>query len=45
VIVPVDGVSAETLYPEQYTAWNLVNAPRISNVTTLTSIDMIQVIK
>lgn len=45
VIVPVDGMSAETLYPEQYTAWNLVNAPRISNVVTLTKIDMVQMIK
>ncbi len=27
VIVPVDGMSAENVYAEQYVAWNLVNAP------------------
>ncbi len=42
VIVPVDGVSAEELYAEQYTAWNLVNAPRISTQVTLTKIDLIK---
>ena len=41
VIVPVDGMSAEDLYPEQYTAWNLVNAPRISGQVTLTKIELI----
>jgi len=45
VVIPVDGMSAEVLYPEQYTAWNLANAPRISNVTTLTRIDMIEMTK
>jgi nicotinamidase-related amidase len=42
VIVPVDGMSAESLYPEQYTAWNLVNAPRISAQVTLSRTDMIK---
>jgi nicotinamidase-related amidase len=42
VIVPVDGMSAESLYPEQYTAWNLVNAPRISTQVTLSRTDMIK---
>lgn len=42
VIVPVDGMSAETLYPEQYTAWHFVNAPRVSTKVTLTKIDWIK---
>ncbi len=42
VIVPVDGLSAESLYPEQYTVWNLANAPRVSAQVTLTKIDMIK---
>jgi len=42
VIVPVDGMSAENPYAEQYVAWNLVNAPRVSNQTTLTKIDLIR---
>jgi len=42
VVVPVDGMSAEDLYAEQYVAWNLVNAPRVSNQTTLTKIDLIR---
>jgi len=42
VIVPVDGMSAENPYAEQYVAWNLVNAPRVSTQTTLTKIDLIR---
>lgn len=41
VIVPVDGISAEDLYPEQYTVWHLVNAPRVSGQVTITRTDMI----
>jgi len=41
VIVPVDGISAEVTYAEQYVAWHLLNAPRISTVVTLTKIDLI----
>jgi nicotinamidase-related amidase len=41
VIVPVDGMSDEA-YSEQYTAWHLLNAPRIGAQVTLTRIDMIQ---
>jgi len=41
VIVPVDGASAETLYPEQYTLWHLLNAPRIGAQTTITRTDLI----
>ncbi len=42
VIVPVDGMSAADPYIEQYTAWHLVNAPRVGPQVTLTRIDMIQ---
>jgi nicotinamidase-related amidase len=42
VIVPVDGMSAGNVYAEQYVAWNLVNAPRISAVTTLTRVERIK---
>ena len=41
VIVPVDGMSADDLFPELYTAWHLANAARISNQVTLTKLDMI----
>ena len=42
VVAPVDGMSAETAYPEQYTAWHLANAPRIGDRVTLTSIDRVR---
>lgn len=42
VIVPVDGLSAEALYPEQHTVWNLANAPRVSAEVTVTRTDMIK---
>lgn len=42
IIVPVDGMSAEVLFAEQYTVWNLANAPRISAMVTLTKIDLIK---
>lgn len=42
VIVPVDGMSAENVFAEQYVAWNLVNAPRISAATTLTRSERIK---
>lgn len=42
VIVPVDGLSANTLYPEQYTTWHLVNAPVVSANVTLTKLDLIK---
>jgi nicotinamidase-related amidase len=41
VIVPVDAMSSDDLFPEAYTAWHLANAARISNQVTLTRIDMI----
>ncbi|MCX5805116.1 MAG: cysteine hydrolase [Proteobacteria bacterium] len=42
VILPVDGISAENTYAEQYVAWNMANAPLISNQSVLTMIDMIK---
>ncbi len=42
VIIPVDGVSADTPFAEQYTVWHLVNAPRIGTSVTLTTIDDIK---
>ena len=41
VIVPVDGISASSKYPEQYTAWHLVNAPGSRKQTSLTKSDLI----
>ena len=42
VIVPVDGMSAENPYIEQYVAYNFTSAPGVGAQTTLTSIDMIK---
>ncbi len=42
VVIPVDGMSASDLYPEQYVAWNMVNAPVISSNVTLTTIDQLK---
>ena len=39
VILPVDGMSADIPYAEQYVAWHLVHAPRIATEVTLTKID------
>jgi nicotinamidase-related amidase len=41
VIVPVDAMSADDLFPELYTAWHLANAARIGPQVTLTRLDMI----
>lgn len=41
VILPVEGLSAEDTYPEQYTVWHLLNAPRISAKVTVTSFSKI----
>jgi nicotinamidase-related amidase len=42
VIVPVDGMSSENTYFEQYVAYHLVNAPGVGQRVTLTRFDMIQ---
>jgi len=41
VVVPVDGMSADDVFPELYTAWHLANAARISPQVTLTKLEMI----
>jgi nicotinamidase-related amidase len=41
-IIPVDGMSAENTYFEQYTAYHLANAPGVGQQATLTKIDMIK---
>lgn len=41
VIVPVDGMSSATLYPEQYVAWDLLHAPSLAGNVILTSTAMI----
>jgi nicotinamidase-related amidase len=42
VIVPVDGVSAENTYIEQYVTYNFTSAPIVSSKVTLTSIDKLK---
>lgn len=42
VIVPVDGISAESLFPELYTVWHLANAPRVSAKTAITTTGLLQ---
>lgn len=42
IILPVDGISSTEPYAEQYVAWHMVNAPGVSQKTTLTRIDMIK---
>lgn len=37
VVVPVDGMSSDTLYGEQSTVWYLTHAPRVSQRTTVTA--------
>ena len=41
VVVPVDGMSADEVFPELYTAWHLTTAARISSNVTLTKFEMI----
>jgi nicotinamidase-related amidase len=42
VILPVDGISSENTYAEQYTVWHLLNAAVIAGKTTPTKIDMVK---
>ena len=42
VVVPVDAMSADDVFPEAYTAWHLSTAARISANVTLTKLDMIE---
>src|SRR3978361_2205430 len=41
VVVPVDGMSADDVFPELYTAWHLATAARISSNVTLTKFELI----
>ena len=41
VIVPVDGMSGDSAYPEQYTAWHLANTQRVMQQVTLTKVDLV----
>jgi nicotinamidase-related amidase len=41
VIVPIDGMSGDSLYSEQYTAWHLANTQRVMQQVTLTKVDLI----
>ena len=42
VIVPLDGVSGDNAYTEQYTAWHLANVPVLSPAMTLTTLDALK---
>ena len=42
VVIPVDGMSAENTYYEQYTAYHMATAPGVAQQTTITRIDMIK---
>jgi nicotinamidase-related amidase len=42
VIVPLDGMSAENTYIEQYVAYNFTSAPGVAGKVTLTSVDMVK---
>jgi nicotinamidase-related amidase len=42
VVVPVDGMSADTTYAEQYTTWHLANAPILGNHVRLTRCDLVR---
>jgi len=41
VVVPVDGMSSDDIFPELYTAWHLSTASRIADKVTLTRTDMV----
>jgi nicotinamidase-related amidase len=41
VVVPVDCMSSTNVYAEQYTAWHLGNAPRLTDKVKLTRVDLI----
>jgi nicotinamidase-related amidase len=41
VVVPVDGMSADIKYAEQYTTWHLINAPIVGNHVRLTRCDLV----
>ncbi|WP_229743513.1 cysteine hydrolase [Aliidongia dinghuensis] len=42
VVVPVDGVSSDSPYAEQYLAWHMLNAPGVAGHVVLTRTDLVQ---
>ena len=42
VVVPIDGMSSDTAFPELYTAWHLATTSRIGEFVTLTATEMIE---
>jgi len=42
VILPVDGMSANDPFPEQYVAWHMTNAPVVGPNVTLTKFDLLK---
>ena len=42
IVVPVDGMPADSTYQEQFTVWNLANGPTVREHTTLTKLDLIK---
>ncbi|TBL72489.1 cysteine hydrolase [Paenibacillus thalictri] len=43
IAVPVDGMSSDSLFAEQYTAWHMLNSPGTRNRATLTKASLIEV--
>ncbi len=41
VVIPIEGISADNLYAEQYTAWHMLNAPGTRNWVILTKVNLI----
>lgn len=42
VIVPIDGMSSDSAYPEQYVTWHFANGPGLGPRSTITRLDMIK---
>jgi nicotinamidase-related amidase len=42
VVVPTDGMSADDVFSEHYTAWHLANAPLVGRQVTISRCDLIQ---
>ena len=42
IIVPVDGISSQDLYAEQYVVWHLTHSTSLAPKTVLTKSDMIK---
>ncbi|MBP2633309.1 MAG: isochorismatase [Firmicutes bacterium] len=41
VVIPIEGMSAENPYAEQYTVWHMLNSPGTRNWVTLTKVSLI----